>query len=199
MGLVLPPRASRVVRSRRTATLRLEVFLLERASIPEGTESLRPRSHAVSRVLPLSAAALISSISCMWRSSSPEVPGSFSTVQPVESTGAGLPRLLRSVLRVSHPLDGFLLVRSTGPCFMPVRSWSSFPSERCPRSGAVSPLDETSTFLPSVPVAPPTASRPEKVCSSLETTVRDTPVKLGFKVLLPGSSSVAFTRQQAGQ
>jgi len=38
---------------------------------------------------------------------------------------AGLPGPLRSVPRVSHPLDGLLLGRSTRPCFMPERSWSS--------------------------------------------------------------------------
>lgn len=73
---------------------------------------------------------------------------------------------------------------------MPVRSWSSIPSERCPRTGAVSPLDETFTFLPSVPIAPRSASRPEKVCSSLVTTVRHALCRTGLQGLAPRIESV---------
>lgn len=74
------------------------------------------------------------------RSASHEVCGPSSTVQSSESTYAGLPHPLRSVLRVSHPLDGFLLGRSTRPYFMPERSWSSIPFRALSSSGAVTPL-----------------------------------------------------------
>jgi hypothetical protein len=53
----------------------------------------------------------------------------------------GLPRPVRSVLRVSHPLDGFLLDKPSRPCCMPVRSWSSTPYRAFSSLGAVPPLD----------------------------------------------------------
>jgi len=53
----------------------------------------------------------------------------------------GLPHPVRSVLRVSHPPDDFLLDVPAWPCFMPERSWSSTPYRAFPSLGAVPPFD----------------------------------------------------------
>lgn len=78
---------------------------------------------------------------------SPEVLGSFSTYQQVESTCASLPHSLRSVSRVSHPPDGLLLACLPGlvscPCALGVPSLQSFAHD----TAAVRPLDRTSALL----------------------------------------------------
>lgn len=54
-------------------------------------------------------------------------PTAESTCEAFPRRGPGLPLPVRSVPRVSHPPDGFLLGQSARPCFMPERSWSSIP------------------------------------------------------------------------
>jgi len=69
---------------------------------------------------------------------------------------AGLPLPLRSVLRVSHPPDGFLLDKPARPCFVPERSWSSKPFRAFSSTGAVPPLGGLMPSCPSpVPRSPP--------------------------------------------
>lgn len=53
----------------------------------------------------------------------------------------GLPPRLRSVSRVSHPLDGLLPHRPSGLVSCPRRSWGSCPPELFPPREAVAPLD----------------------------------------------------------
>jgi len=78
---------------------------------------------------------------------SPEVLGSFSTSQQVESTCASLPHSLRSASRVSHPPDGLLLACLPGlvscPCALGVPPLQSFAHD----TAAFGPLDPPSAFL----------------------------------------------------
>jgi hypothetical protein len=75
-------------------------------------------------------------------------PTAESTCEAFPRRGPGLPLPVRSVPRVSHPLDGFLLGQSARPCFMPERSWSSLPYRAFPSSGAGTPLDVHPAFVP---------------------------------------------------
>jgi len=127
--------------------------------------------------------------------SSREVSGSFSTYQWVESTCASLPHSLRSVFRVSHPLDGFLLAHLPGlvscPCAPGVPSLQSFFHETV----AAGPLDPTAAFLPFTAGAFAASRCPE---FSADPSLLDHPVctehRLSFKALLHGSCPVRLSQ-----
>jgi hypothetical protein len=103
------------------------------AQYPKGYLAVHPRSYVSYRVLPSAGSHASGQSRACTRDASREVCGSFSTVHPTSPLNPGLPHLVSSAFRVSHPLDGLLLERATRPCFMPKRSWSSDPSELFPR------------------------------------------------------------------
>jgi len=83
----------------------------------------------------------------MLRGASREVRGSSSTTYPSSPLFPGLPHPVRSVSRVSHPPDGFLLDGLPGLVSCRERSWSSCPSELFPRAEP-SHLSMGGAFLP---------------------------------------------------
>jgi hypothetical protein len=107
IGLVTPPRTLRVCRSveRRRCASRFS-----RASRrDERVESPSGPSTELRLLQSLTVVGGRASCLGMPRGASPEVSGSSSTTQLSSPLNPGLPRPVRSVLRVSHPLDGFLL------------------------------------------------------------------------------------------
>jgi hypothetical protein len=108
----------------------------------------------------------------------------------------GLPHPVRSVLRVSHPPDGFLLDKPARPCSMPERSWSSSPYRAFSSSGAVSPLGvRCLPALHRVHAARRTIALGSAGPAGCR---RRTAAACGFKALLPGASSSRHPRLVKG-
>jgi len=170
---------------RRTATLCLEVF----PSTPS-RRTLKVPGRSIHGVAPPSEydrRGRPRFLHGMPRDASHEVSGSSSTYQLSSPLIPGLPHPVRSVPRVFHPLDGFLLDSLPGLVSCRERSWSSKPFRAFPSSGAVVPLD-----TPCLPAIHRDAFRRPTFPSGLQIPVRGDRSAgcfwCGFKALLPGAS-----------